>query len=108
MKKLSIKDRVWCVMGCFLFFAYIFWEMILVLAFLGGIVGAINLIIGSWDIEKYLWIIRLLFIVYSVLTMSHTLMKDKKLLDKRENSESEKEYCKKLAKKLLNKIFFVD
>lgn len=108
MKKSSNNDWVWRGIGVLLFIIYMIWQAFLVLAFLGGIVGAINLIIGSWDIEKYLWIIRLLFFVYSVLTMSHTLMKDKKLLDKRENSESEKEYCKKLAKKLLNKIFFVD
>lgn len=108
MKKISIKDRVWYVIGCLLLFAYIFWEMILMLAFWGGIVSAINLIIDSWNIEKYLWIIRLLFVVYSVLTLFHKLIKDKKLLEKRENSESEKEYSKKLAKKLLNKMFFVD
>lgn len=45
---------------------------------------------------------------YAFITMGYTLIKDKKLLEKRENSESEKEYSKKLATKLLNKMFFVD
>ena len=108
MKKSSNNDWVWRGIGVLLFIIYMIWQAFLVLAFLGGIVGAINLIIGSWNIEKYLWIIRWGFKGYAFITMGYTLIKDKKLLEIRDNSESEKEYCKKLAKKLLNKIFFVD